>query len=47
MRVVSREIPEQMSRMFTENVCMDFDQLVRDSLNGRLHIGACYSTKYV
>jgi hypothetical protein len=23
-----RESPEEMSQMFTENVCMDFDQLI-------------------
>jgi hypothetical protein len=30
MRVLlaTRESPEEMSRMFTENVCMDFDQLI-------------------
>jgi hypothetical protein len=26
--MATRESPEEMSRMFTENVCMDFDQLI-------------------
>jgi hypothetical protein len=28
--MATRESPEEMSRMFTENVCMDFDQLILD-----------------
>jgi hypothetical protein len=28
VQMATRESPEEMSRMFTENVCIDFDQLI-------------------
>jgi hypothetical protein len=45
---VTRESQDEMSQMFTENVCMDFDQLIlalvqllmTDALIGRLQISA-------
>jgi hypothetical protein len=49
MRVLmaTRESPEGMSRMFTENVCIDscLGTVVTDAQIGRLQIGARYSTK--
>jgi hypothetical protein len=53
--MATRKSRDKMSRMFTEYVCMDFEDqpilalvklLRRDALIGRLQIGARYSTKY-